>query len=138
MHMNTIPDCYYRTSIKALVLNEEKKILLIKEANGKWELPGGGMEFGETPHDCLHREVREEMGIDIISINEHPSYFISLLHENFGWITNTLYETQFKNFEFIPSSECVEIKFFDRFDALQEDLSKNVAVFLNQFDPANH
>lgn len=136
--MKSIPDCYYRTSIKALVLNEEKKILLIKEANGKWELPGGGLEFGETPHDCLHREVKEEMGLEIISIRDRPSYFISLLHEKFGWITNTLYESQFKNFEFTPSDECVELRFFNRSEASKENLSDNVSVFLNLFDPLNH
>lgn len=133
-----LPDCYYRTSIKALVLDDEKRFLLIKEASGKWELPGGGLEFGETPHDCLHREVKEEMGLEIIFVSDRPSYFISLLHDKFGWITNTLYEARFKNFEFTPSDECVELRFFEKSEALRENLSDNVSILLNQFDPANH
>jgi ADP-ribose pyrophosphatase YjhB (NUDIX family) len=133
-----LPDCYYRTSVKALVLNADKKFLLIKEANGKWELPGGGLEFGEKPHDCLHREVKEEMGLEITSIAVRPSYFISLPHETFRWITNILYEAQFKDLNFTPSSECVELRFFTISEARNENLCDNVSVFLQHFNPSNH
>jgi mutator protein MutT len=29
----------------------------------KWELTGGGLEFGESPEECLKREVEEELGV---------------------------------------------------------------------------
>jgi 8-oxo-dGTP diphosphatase len=45
------------------------KILLVRRANspakGHYSLPGGRVEFGETLHTALHREVDEETGLKI-------------------------------------------------------------------------
>ena len=45
------------------------KILLVRRARspgrGFYSLPGGRVEFGESLHTALHREVREETGLEI-------------------------------------------------------------------------
>jgi len=55
--------------VGALVHDEEGRVLLIKrrfEPNkGRWSLPGGLLETGETLVDAGRREVREELGVDI-------------------------------------------------------------------------
>lgn len=56
--------------VYGLVINEDK-ILLIKKVNGpydgKLDLPGGSIEFGERPEDALKREFKEEVGIDLVN-----------------------------------------------------------------------
>lgn len=57
--------CFYRVSIKALILNENSEILVVNEKNNpKWNLPGGGMDYGENEYDALKRELYEEVGYD--------------------------------------------------------------------------
>ena len=34
--------------------------------SGQWVGPGGKVEAGETPRECVVREVREEVGIDVL------------------------------------------------------------------------
>lgn len=46
-----------------IVQNEKKEILFIFR-KGKWDLPKGKMEKGETPETCAEREIEEETGVN--------------------------------------------------------------------------
>ena len=51
------PACFHRVTIKGLVVKDEK-ILLLKESpklSEKWELPGGGLDFGEDIYSIRSR-----------------------------------------------------------------------------------
>lgn len=52
-------------SVAALVTNEEGKILLVKSPWRGWEYPGGLIEPGESFQEALHREIREEAGVEV-------------------------------------------------------------------------
>ena len=61
------------TPIKAaggLVVNEDGELLFIHR-RGKWDLPKGKVDPFESPETCAIREVKEETGIDTISLEKH-------------------------------------------------------------------
>ena len=51
----------FPVSIKGVVLRAGR-VLLLHNDRGEWELPGGRLEVGETPEQCVAREVAEETG----------------------------------------------------------------------------
>src|SRR3989442_4147033 len=61
------PD-YPRVGVGAVILHEDK-VLLVRRGQspsfGKWSLPGGLVELGETTREAIAREIMEECGIKI-------------------------------------------------------------------------
>jgi 8-oxo-dGTP pyrophosphatase MutT (NUDIX family) len=51
----------FPVSVKGVAVQAGKVLLLENERN-EWELPGGKLELGEDPADCVVREIREETG----------------------------------------------------------------------------
>jgi 8-oxo-dGTP diphosphatase len=136
-----IPNCYYRISIKALILDEQKRFLLAKEDNGLWEFPWWWLDHGENPRDGLKREVYEEMWLEVTAIEEQPSYFITVLSPREGIdrrIANIFYTVKVKNLDFIASEECREIAFFTAKEAKELASFPNVQEFISFYNPDNH
>jgi 8-oxo-dGTP diphosphatase len=52
--------------IFGLIFDEQDRVLLCHRCDyDLWNLPGGGLEDGETPWNGLVREVKEETGLDV-------------------------------------------------------------------------
>lgn len=54
----------YAVSVKGVVLHGSR-VLLLKNEREEWELPGGKLDPGETPEDCVAREINEESGWNV-------------------------------------------------------------------------
>src|SRR3989344_9089148 len=99
-----VPKTFYRVSIKALILDEtRKKFAVILEDNGLWEVPGGGLDWGESPEVCLKREIKEEMGLEVIEIAPQPSYYLIGKNMSDQWALGVVFEVKVKDFNFTPS-----------------------------------
>lgn len=51
-------------SVKA-VLRDGERVLLVRNERDEWELPGGRLELGESPAECVARELQEETAVEI-------------------------------------------------------------------------
>ncbi|HSD98439.1 MAG TPA: NUDIX hydrolase [Patescibacteria group bacterium] len=77
---------YQQSVVGGFILNDKKEVLLVKRSNtddflpGLWELPGGGTDFGEHPIKALERELREEVGLEVIV--EKPLHVDDYFMEN--------------------------------------------------------
>lgn len=53
----------------AIIFEGDKLLIAQRKADAHlglhWEFPGGKLEFGEDPRECLKREIKEELDIDI-------------------------------------------------------------------------
>lgn len=93
-HITVKGICVYNG--KTLIM---KRVRPSTDGLGYWELPGGGLEHGETPHEALKRELREETGLKIKIIK--PIYTFTAIRED--------YQTVGIGFLAIPEDDHVHI-----------------------------
>lgn len=63
----------FNIRVYGILINDEKQVLVSDEyIRGKYytKFPGGGLEFGEGTRDCLKREFKEEMDLEV-SVGDH-------------------------------------------------------------------
>jgi 8-oxo-dGTP diphosphatase len=70
------------------LVDPDGRVLIAQRPEGKamaglWEFPGGKVEEAETPEDCLIRELKEELGIEVKSDCLAPLTFASHRYPDF-------------------------------------------------------
>lgn len=106
----------FRIGVFALIFDEEHILLSHRRDIDWWNLPGGGMELGETVDEALRREVREETGLEVeveqlVGVYSKPQKQEVVLTFRCRTISGTLQ----------PTEESDENRFFDP-HALPENL----------------
>lgn len=136
------PDCFHRVTIKDLVV-KDGKILLLKESpklSGQWELPGGGLDFGEDIFKGLRREIKEETGLKIKKIFKRPMYAWTWRYDNrrrMDWFYSLVlaYKVELDSFDFKKSPECEDIGFFSKKEIENIKLCWQTNGLKDLFDP---
>lgn len=61
----------YRNGVGIFLLNKNKKLWVGKRINSSsqfWQMPQGGIDFGEKEDDAMKRELKEEVGTNNVKI----------------------------------------------------------------------
>jgi len=107
----------FSIGIFGIIFNKDKKVLLAKRNDfPMWNLPGGGVETGETPEEALDREIREEIGAKVKNKRFCGIYFKKGMDE-----VVFAYLVEVRPFNFKPTDEASEIAYF-AVDQLPENL----------------
>ena len=130
-----IPKGFYRIAAKAIVMNKEWKILLLREGrfadkkselyrNDRWmfDLPGGWIDYGEYFRDGLIRELSEEIWLSSteIIVWEQPlyvqttelddRYYDDIVRNEFYPVCLFYYPVRLLHYDFQESPECSEFE----------------------------
>jgi 8-oxo-dGTP diphosphatase len=93
--------CYVKQNGHTLMVHRNKKPNDIHA--GKWNGLGGKFEPGETPEECVIREVQEESGLEIVRPRLHGLVMFPGFKSN-DWYVFVFTATEFTG-ELIPSPE---------------------------------
>ncbi len=114
------------TRVAAGVIEKGRKVLIAKRKKGgpfggMWEFPGGKIEPGETPEDCLKRELFEELGIEaaageliVSNVHSYGQITVELLFYRVSWTKGKLdlreheearwvLPRELKDYDFLPA-----------------------------------
>jgi len=97
------------------VIIKNGKILLIKRRNepfkGRWALPGGFVEYGETVEKAVLREVKEETGMDA-KIKKLVGVYSDPARDPRGHTISIVFLLEGEG-DAIAGDDAIEAKFFD-------------------------
>ena len=113
----------------AVIINTEGKLFLAKRGPksrnevGKWDFPGGDVDFGEDLYDSIKREIEEETGLKI-DVLEPYEVHSRITYDKNHWIT-IAYKCNTENSDIKLSYEHSEYKWvnleeFNKLDAVDK------------------
>ena len=90
-------DLLLMPSVHVFIRDATGRILLVRHVEGRWQLPGGAVDPGETPSETARRECREELGaavepIRLVGVYSGPEHRIRYANgDDTAWVA-TVFE----------------------------------------------
>ena len=104
-----------KVGIRAVVIKDQKVLLVKEKMDHKWSLPGGWADTGLSPGEITVKEVKEESGYDV-----KPKRILGLIYYNryqeepFPFdVYNLFMECEIDGGEPVSGAETSEVRFFD-------------------------
>lgn len=105
-----------------VVIKEHKLLLAFSRNKNAWYLPGGKIDPGETAHEAIQREIKEELNIDLVP--ELLKFYGHITAPAYGEQTNIVMEQDCFIYdlreEIQASNEIDEVAYFDLETYLKE------------------
>lgn len=112
--------------VSKVIITKNNKILLLQKKNGKYELPGGHIEVGESAINGAKREVKEEIGLDVINLKQITSNNSRVLYKGNIINSNITLSDEHRSYKFVSQK--------DLFKLPLSKWSKKDLAFLKQKD----
>jgi ADP-ribose pyrophosphatase YjhB (NUDIX family) len=117
-----------RPGVAAVIFEDGRVLLQRRDDTGRWGLPGGGVEPGESVRQALIREVREETGLEVEPLRLIGVYSDPLHHQivtypdgNVVHYVSSVFECRVRAGTLECGEESLELDWFDP-ERLPEDL----------------
>ncbi len=108
-------------NVTAAIIQRDGKILAARRKSGShmagfWEFPGGKIEAGESPEECLQRELKEELGIVTAigaffeeSCFDYGTKQVRLLCYNVEYLSGTFVLSDHDEIKWLPVNQLLEL-----------------------------
>ena len=99
---------------RAAVVREDGAVLLVRERDGRWALPGGWCDFDRSPAENAVKEAREEAGMDVsadllIAVQDRDRHNAP----RYAWkIVKLFFLCTARGGDFVPNTETTERGYF--------------------------
>lgn len=121
--------------VVAAIIIKDKQVFATQRGYGEWqgwwEFPGGKIELGESPHDALKREIKEELEADI-SVGElletveldYPTFHLTMQCYICSLESESLHLTEHKASTWLTKENINSVKWLPADIIIQEKVTK--------------
>ena len=110
-----------RIKVVCAIIQYKDKTLVVQRSENmslplKWEFPGGKIEANESEIDCIKREIKEELDIEIKVVKrlnssnfDYPTFSIELIPYTAEYISGDLKLREHQNYKWAKKEELLDL-----------------------------